>query len=154
MKNVNEIILAILFLGGLLFIGIAVFRSLKAKKAAETWPTVPGSVMSSEVTIQRSHNSKGHTTINYLPKVTYEYQISGQKYNGDSIGFGTATFGKQKADNIVAAYPQGSQVNIHYNPTDPSNAVLEPKSVGGGYLIVLGIIMIAIGIMYAFIVIK
>jgi len=154
MENVNLIMLLVLFLGGLFFIALAVIRYSKAKKAAETWLTVTGSVLSSDVTIHRSHSSKGYTTVSYMPKVTYEYQVNGQKYIGDGIGFGNATYGKQKADNIAAAYPQGSQVDIHYNPADPSKAVLEPKSVGGGNLIALGIIMIAVGFMYIFVISK
>ncbi len=154
MSNVNTILVVVLFLGGLLFIALAVFQSLKAKKAAENWPTVAGGILNSEVVIHHSHNSKGHTTVSFMPKISYEYLVNGQKYTGDGIGFGTATYGKKKADAIVATYPQGAPVTVHYDPANPAKAVLETKSVGGGNLIALGIILIAVGIMYVFVVMK
>jgi hypothetical protein len=152
MESFNITILAALFLGGVLFIVLAVLRSRKAKMAAENWPTVAGGVLSSEVVIHRSHSSRGYATVNYMPKVSYEYQVNGQKYMGDGIGFGTATFGKKKADEIAAIYPQGTPVTVHYDPSDPSKAVLETKSVGGGNFIALGIILIATGFMYLYVI--
>jgi len=152
MESFNIIILAAFFLGGVLFIVLAVLRSRKAKMAAENWPTVAGGVLSSEVVIHRSHSSRGYTTVNYMPKVSYEYQVNGQKYLGDGIGFGTATYGKKKAEEIAAIYPQGTPVTVHYDPSDPSKAVLETKSVGGGNFIALGIILIATGFMYLYVI--
>ena len=154
MENLNWIIVIALFLGGVFFIVLAVLRSRKAKMAAENWPTVAGGVLSSEVIIHRSHSSRGYTTVNYMPKVSYEYQVNGQKYLGDGIGFGTATFGKKKADEIAAKYPQGAPVTVHYDPANPAKAVLETRSVGGGNFIALGIILIATGFMYLYILIK
>ena len=81
-------------------------------------------------------------------------KVDGQKYTGNEIAFGSSTYGKKKADAIAAAYPQGAPVTVHYDPAKPDKAVLETKSVGGGSLIALGIILIAVGIMYVFIVMK
>lgn len=152
MENLNWIIITALFLGGLFFILMAALRSRKAKLAAESWPTAAGGILSSEVVIHRSHNTQGHTSVNYVPKVTYEYQVNGQKYMGDGIGFGTATFGKKKADEIAAKYPQGAPVTVYYDPANPSKAVLETRSVGGGNFIAMGIILIATGFMYLYVI--
>jgi hypothetical protein len=151
MSNVNLILYSAFIILGLFFIVLAVLRSQKAKKAAETWPTAAGVVLTCEVSIHRSHSSRGHSSVSYRPDVTYEYRVDGQKYSGDGIGFGTATYGKKKADSIAAVYPQGTNVTVHYDPKDPSKAVLETKSVGGGNLIVLGIIMIGVGLLGFFI---
>jgi hypothetical protein len=154
MNTVNGVMVAILYGGGLLFIFLAFMRSKKAKSAAEKWSTVAGGILTSEVIIHHSRDSHGRTTINFMPKVTYEYQVDGQKFTGDGIAFGTATYGKKKADAIAAAYPQGTPVTVHYDPANPAKAVLETKSVGGGALVALGIILIALGIMYVIVVMK
>ena len=46
----------------------------KQRKQRKIGPTIAGGILSSEVAIHHSHDSHGRTTINYVPKVTYEYQ--------------------------------------------------------------------------------
>jgi hypothetical protein len=150
MENINIIWYIALILGGLIFIGVAINQFMKAKKAEKTWLTIPGIVLNSAIKVNRSRNSKGQTTTNYEPQVSYQYQVKDQTYNGDRLGFGKASYGKGKADKKIALYPQGAQVTVHYDPADPSKAVLETKAMGGGLFLTLGIILLVLGIVAIF----
>jgi hypothetical protein len=146
MENYNVFWFVAIFIGGLIFIGVAINQYMKAKKADKTWLTVPGVVLNSDIRVHRSRSSKGQTTTSYEPQVSYQYQVNLQTYNGDRLGFGSGSYGKAKADRKIAIYPQGAQVIVHYDPADPSKAVLETKAMGGVTFLTLGIILIVMGV--------
>jgi hypothetical protein len=151
MENFNVILYAAFIIGGLIFIGVAINQYMKAKKAEKTWLTAPGVVLNSDIKVHRSRNSKGQTTTNYELQVSYQYQVKDQTYNGDRLGFGSGNYGKSKANKKIALYPQGAQVTVHYDPADPSKAVLETKATNAGNFLTLGILLIGMGVV-AFIV--
>jgi hypothetical protein len=150
--NTNMYLFILMLIGGLFFIGLAIRQNMKAKKAEETWLTTTGVVLSSTVKVQRSRNTKGQTRITYIPQVSYQYQVGDQTYTGDRLGFGSGSYGQAKANQKSIDYPQGGQVIVHYDPADPAKAVLETKAQGAGTFIVLGIILLAMGVlgMYVF----
>ena len=151
MENFSIILYSVIVISGLIFFALAILQYMKAKKAAETWLTASGVVLDSSVTVHRGRTSKGHTTVSYKPQVNYEYQVKDQKYNNDRIGFGTAAYSfKGKADKVIANYMRGTQVTVHYDPADPSKAVLETKAMGGMSFIILGVILLATGLFAIF----
>ena len=93
------------------------------KEAAQTWPGTMGTVLSSSVQSRRSGNS----TSTY-PVVIYQYQVSGQTYQGQTIKAGEQFFSVRimgDAQATVARYPIGAQVMVYYNPADPKESALE-----------------------------
>jgi hypothetical protein len=151
MENFNIIFYSVIVLGGLVFFALAINQFRKAKKAAETWLTTYGVVLDSSVTVHRSRSSKGNTTVSYKPQVNYEYLVKDQKYSTDRIGFGSSAYSiRGKADKVIANYLQGTKVIVHYDPADPSKAVLETKAMGGVNFIILGVILLAMGLIAIF----
>lgn len=133
-------------------------RSALKASATRRWPSVEGRVLSSEVTSHRSLNSSGtHTTI-YEPKIRYEYTVSGEADTSDQISYSAVggASAESWAETLAAKYPAGSAVRVFYNPTTPSEAVLEHAGTGGNLLlaIIMGIIeviliAICLGIVFA-----
>jgi hypothetical protein len=150
MENFNYIYFLVTLIGGIIFITLAILQYMKAKKAEKTWLTVPGVVLNSDIKVHLSRSSKGQTTKNYEPQVSYQYQVQDQTFNGDRLGFGSGSYGKSKANKKIAIYPQGAQVTVHYDPADPSKAVLETKAMGGGTFLTLGIILMVMGVVAIF----
>jgi hypothetical protein len=150
MENFNVIFSVAILIGGFIFIGMAINQYLKAKNAERTWLTAVGVVLNSDIKVHQSRNSKGQTTKYYEPLVSYQYQVKDETYNGDRLGFGSGRYGKSKANKKIAIYPQGAQVTVHYNPADPSKAVLETTATDGGKFLALGIILIVLGVMAIF----
>jgi len=83
---------------------------------AQSWSTVPCTILSSEV----ANVGKTHRIA-----ISYEYDFNGQKHEGNRYSFmtgGTAGFdGKAK---VVAEYPVGEQRQCYVNPDAPSESVL------------------------------
>lgn len=142
--------LTIVFGIGMFAVGLVmliVWSSQRKKaKAAEAWPTIQGVILSAGLQEHRHHDSKTHrTSVTYEPMVTYQYSLMGQSYQGNSLAFGHASYDYNSANRKIAAYPQGAQVMVHYDPVDPAKAVLETKAAGGAVLIVIGILFMVLG---------
>jgi hypothetical protein len=82
------------------------------------YATVGGRVIQSEV---EAH--QGRSTA-YSPKIKYTYQVNGKAYTGDRYRYGQISSNDGSARRIVAEYPVGRQIDVHYAAADPSDAVL------------------------------
>ena len=125
---------------------MAINQYRKAKKAEKTWLTTPGVVLNSGLTTQRSQSSKGYTSVSYKPQVTYQYLVMDQTYTGERLGFGSSSYSHARAEKKIALYPQGTQVNVHYDPADPSKSVLETKATTARNFLALGMILLLLGL--------
>ena len=106
------------------------YHAYSTRMASNTWPTVGGVIVKSEIeTHERSTSNDGSQkseTVRY-PKIAYEYQIDGQNYKSTRISFSSSS---GDAQQIVARYPQGQSVQVYYNPDHPQRAVLVPGGFG------------------------
>jgi hypothetical protein len=131
----GSLAVALIFLlvgGGLSYWGWTI---LQDARASMSWPTAEGVIGRSEVT--ESSDSEGGTS--YSPEVTYTYQANGLLQEGERIKFGENSYSsRRRAEEIIAQYPVGTRVTVHYDPEQPDHSVLEPGVTGGSY-IVLGI---------------
>ena len=108
------------FVVGFLILGFGA-RSLYLSKQAESWPTTPGTIVSSELT--SSTDSDGDTT--YRTEVSYTYDAMGRAFTGDKIAFGYAgSSGYAFHSEIHDALSENTQVAVRYDPRNPERAVL------------------------------
>ncbi len=141
----------------LLFIGLGVFliyRTQQSKKKAQlsqNWPATQGQITNSHVSRSVDTDSDGSTSTMYSAQVAYTYQVGGQAYSGHNIGFGfNPSYSNQsKAQATAARYSVGSPVSVYYDPSNPSDAVLERQASGSNVSMILGIIFIVIGVCLA-----
>jgi hypothetical protein len=95
-----------------------------SRKAAD-WPLVRGTVLQSG-TEKVESRSQGSQQIVYAPVVEYGYRVSDVDYVSRQIKLGVTVSGSQGyAAGVAARYPQGSIVDVHYDPANPSSAALE-----------------------------
>ena len=122
--------------------GYFVSRSWQAR----AWPTVEGQVTKSEV---KRESAIGDTDeeVQYRAVVKYSFKVDGRSYAGERIAFGLGTSNRSSdAKKIVNRYPAGRAIEIHYNPTDPSDAVLETNITGFAIItLVVGPIILLAG---------
>jgi hypothetical protein len=107
-----SIVVGILAGGGLIVGSVASAR--KAKKSLQ-WPSVPGTVLSSRLVPDTSGDIASFT-----PVVTYSYVVNGQALQCDRVHYGSTTSKK-----VLTKYPQGSTVQVFFDPGAPTTAVLE-----------------------------
>ena len=93
----------------------------------ESWPTAEGRVLRSEVVETRTDS--GNATI-YEARVAYEYEVYGQRYEGDTVNLGGDiwTSARGRADRVSACYPVDATVLVRYNPKKPGKSGLERSS--------------------------
>ena len=66
----------------------------------------------------------------------YEYNVSGQTQSSNDIAFGDyGSSDPSHARSIVNKYPAGSDVTVHFSPSDPSKAVLETGISGQSFFL-------------------
>jgi hypothetical protein len=149
-------LLIALCLGGAFFllgVGLAVFGFVQRKKAktTETWPTASGSIVSSRLdqsTRTERKDNGTYTTTSYTTIVEYTYEVSGKTYQGNKVFPGASmSYDHGTAQGIVNRYQPGAAVTVHYDPADPTQAVLETKSKGGNLFLILGAVFAVLGIM-------
>jgi len=115
---------------GLLGIGFGV-RNTWREHAATKWPTAPGVITGSEVRVRCGR------TCSHLPDILYIYQVDSERHSSDRVNFGgiMVDWRSPEAEEVVARYPVGASVSVHYDPRNHDEAVLEPGRYLGQLLI-------------------
>ena len=146
--GVGLIVVGLLWTGAFAF---AHFRAVGKARAAESWPTAIGRVLSCDVVEEESRDNEGGTTTWYNPVVRYSYSVGGRELQSSRLRFGnyrSAT--RKKAEAALAPYPAGGAANVRYNPEKPEECVLETKKPGPIYLImaVFGLLFVGFGLFW------
>ncbi len=117
-----------LFIGAMAVAGVVIYRmsrrSATERRAAQSWPSVPGMVLSSSVQWRRGTDNRDEQNA----VVIYQYEVNGKSYQGQTIKAGEQFLrvrmpGEDQA--IVNRYPAGASVMVYYNPSKPEEAALE-----------------------------
>ncbi len=127
-------------LGGLLFgllaLGAGLFaltwgiQGGLASLASKNWPTSEGTITQSELEKQRKKGGAASTQrrnrFTYTPRITYEFKVDGQSYTGTRLSFSDyATSNEDQMQQVLAPYPVGTIVNVHYDPDKPTECALQ-----------------------------
>lgn len=140
------LIFSLVFLSlGVIFLVMGVVATRRSKTAL-TWPVIPGAILMTDIVRHEDTDSDGIGSVSFEPLVEYQYSLMGQSYTGKRIAFGANRFNYKKALEIVSRYPVGAQVNVHYNPEKPKEAVLETSPAGGKLFTIFGTCMLAVGV--------
>jgi len=135
---------AVFFLvgAGLSWWGWTIVRNARA---SADWPTTEGRITAAE--IDHSTDSEGDDS--YTPRVTYTYNVSGRSYENYTIKFGETSYSSERtANEILARYPVGQAVTVHFDPADPDRAVLEAGVSGGSYIVLsVGLIFVGVSLL-------
>jgi hypothetical protein len=146
---------------GLFSVGIL---NIVKGSASNDWPTTRGEVLTSEVQsrLETSDSSSGSgsrrrrkttTTTVYWAEMKYSYVVEGVSFEGARVDYGmeSRSSKRTRADEIVALYPVGEEVLVYYDPSDPSEAVLEPGVGADAFLFpLIGVLFTLIGLVMLF----
>ena len=91
--------------------------------ASRKWPTTIGTVADSNVGFEFGwgRSSLSH----YVPHVKYQYSVNGKTYTGDQISFPNPKYlNNVDADRVRDQYQKSSEVEVFYDPKDPSKSCL------------------------------
>ena len=115
---------------------------LDQAKASESWPTVNGTVLESDL---EKHSGESTT---YSANIVYRYTVEGEDFDSDRVWFGGgySTSNRSEMQDVVREYPVGQAVTVHYSPENPAEAVLKPGAFTSSYVLyVIGLVFLVIG---------
>ncbi len=120
--------ISLVFLLGGYFFSIGA-RNLMRDLASSHWPKTAGVVVRSKTsaTVERNRSERTSTTM-YSAEITIRYSVNGRDYTTGNRHLGQ-TFGSgdsSDAELLHYRYPEGAEVQVAYNPRDPSVAATEP----------------------------
>ena len=109
------------------------------------WSTTQGTIISSEVVVNRA----------YRPDGVYEYTVNGRMYS-ESTDLQMPAFGGRRtkydaATKLTGMYPAGQTVSVYYNPENPSLSKLKTGVPVEIYLrLSFGVSLLCIGLFFIF----
>jgi len=118
-----------------------------------SWSSVQGSVVKTEVTTavssRKSSGAAPNTYVEYYVSVYYTYDVEGHSYFSSRYSFGEGDSAsrrfKERADaeaEAASRFPEGTVVNVHYDPKTPTEAVLKPGWNWGSFVpLLLGLFL-------------
>jgi hypothetical protein len=118
-----------LFVAGgayLLYLGL---RNVWWSWASLSWPAANGTVSESRTEQRTSRDSEsGVRSSMHEARLAFTFSAHGRQYLTGRLYFGQAggSSDSSEAELLRLRYPPGSPVRIHYNPADPSRAVVKP----------------------------
>jgi len=98
--------------------------------ASQKWPTAPATITyraidRHDTTVEDDDGFTQHAQVS-AARLVYRYEVNGIQHFGNRRRFGQlAGAGDDWARQIAAKYPQGKEVPVAYDPSDPNLAVLE-----------------------------
>jgi hypothetical protein len=122
------------------------------------WPSVTGKIVTSKVSTATVRTGR-FVRSDPVADVQYAFSVAGKDYRGMHLRPLPMLHMKPEGtpDELVARYPAGRSVQVHYDPRDPSAAVLIPEvgedarklmkasTVIGPCLALLGLMLAGIG---------
>lgn len=127
-----------------IFFGV---RNVFHSRETNSWPFVPGRVVSSEVVQTRCGGKNA-----FEPRVQYEYEINEAIYRSNRISFDASCYGnREAASRATKELWVGVKVAVYYSPDDPSRSVLVAGAgEATGWIVAgFGVVFLVIGIGYS-----
>jgi hypothetical protein len=144
-----------------LAIGVATFATVMVLAAlgmhrraahARRWPVVKGTISSAGLERFRDARDGVHRGAKvFKAGVSYRYTYRGHDYTGSvaSSGAEVMTTSAQLAERASGRYRSGQIVDVHVNPDNPSESVLEPRARGVGVVWIAAIVLFALAAFFA-----
>jgi Protein of unknown function (DUF3592) len=131
MNTLFPSLLSLVFIAtGAVIISYAIRTAAKARQSP-SWPSIEGEIAHSAVQQETNTTATGYSTT-YKADISYRYKVNGTNYSSTKVSHVTlSTSATSRAQGIVQKYPDKSRVQVYYNPSDPSEAVLEPGNTDG-----------------------
>jgi hypothetical protein len=111
-------VLSLIFIVAFPFVIWVAWKNMKAAKASTSWPTTNGVI---------NANERIKAMFRTQPRITYSYSVNNVPYASRRVSFAAAVPSRE-IDALLARYPVGQSVNVHYAPGNPAEAALEPGS--------------------------
>lgn len=121
--------LVVFALAAALLMALMAWATARRAWTMRRWPTADGIVVESRVErtmTRRTRRSRTTSTPFYIPRVVYRFRVEGVEIDGDRLGRSVSSSTSGVVERLVAAFPVGTRVVVHYDPAEPTTAVVDP----------------------------
>ena len=149
MINFSDVFAAFIFLligSGAVLAGL---QTIKKNTLASSWPTTQGTIIDSTLERYSKRNDEGNMRAYYRPLITYQYEVEGEEFTCNQVrvtGFSSSTM-RSHEEKKLEKFPVGGQVTVHFDPSNPYDALLEIKKGKINLALILGVAMLG-GFLY------
>lgn len=122
----NQIITTAMVLGiiGMGLFSVGLFTYFKSKTIQTTWLVAQGKITSSGTSESGIRHNK-----RYAANISYFYNVDGKSYESKVVDINQMLKinlgGRQSAEKLAARYVENMVVQVYYDPSNPTNSVLE-----------------------------
>ena len=157
---VSRLIPSILLISLGILVGSQGVRSIITGFQADAWQSVEGEIIVSKT---RSRPRTGTSAWDYSSEldITYRYSVNGKEFKGHRVSFhdiqseASSQKNSRRHRSIKRRYHVGKTVQVHFDPTQPENSVLELGLSGGNWgTVVFGAAFLGVGLLVLFGVLK
>lgn len=131
MPSALALMMLAIAIGGFVYAILGVIGLQEAQIPSE-WQSINGQILERGVDVEQVSKSNGDQIELFKPKVRYRYEVDSQFYIGERLSRhhpGRTLRGV--AETEVEDLPQGTNVTVHYDPANPSEAVLRKSDTIG-----------------------
>lgn len=144
MKDIVGKLFGFVLLAGILFglfVVVTTPFEIYKKVQAETWPSRKGVITLSYPLRHRGSVGRTGTGPYWTPEICGSFIDNGERFCISRVRFGGIRFGggEASANETVARYPVGREVDIYYSPENPDETILEAHSSWKEMLTLLGL---------------
>ena len=129
-----------------LFATVIIGSDMIADIGTRNWEPADGIVENSYVST--STGGEGGTT--YCLHVDYQYTVDGRTYSGDRISYSADNSCNSWSANSDEDYPEGKEITVYYDPSNPSESVILPGLSGVDFFICCFFIFPLVGLLLLF----
>ena len=123
---------------GLVLVGFSAWIRYMQQKAS-SWPFVNGQIVESELR---------HTIDETSAHIAYEYSVTGRRHKSSQVSYSGMSKASSEREALISRYPVGAEVTVYYDPTNPSQAVLENKQSNTWHIpLAIGLVVLAGGLL-------
>lgn len=111
--------------------GAAYVKGFAGYAAAQNWPVTRGHVVSAKSTTQTIPVAQGTIELTKA-QIIYSYTVGGRLYSSEQLGTDELNNDITEyldASKSLSRYPVGRVIDVHYDPSDPTDATLEFRMV-------------------------
>ena len=137
MDSIGYLGIFVALIGGIgaLWSGLAHRKARASVAAAKRWREAPGKVIATHVEHRDASSGSAHYAY-YVPTIRYAYVVNGREQEGERLRFGMPSArSRRAAEAMLAPYPAGAEIKVHYDPDRPDQSVLEPGKMGSNLLV-------------------
>jgi hypothetical protein len=151
----NPTYAVVVTLSGTLGVFVLIFAAVLTMRArsARGWTKVGGTIVASRTRQfeNLAPSDTNRTTTHYEARVVYAYTVGRHTYHGDRVTMGGAWSSSLRsfAERRAARYPVDQPVVVYVDPSNPAEAVLEPRAEGAWALWAAAVLLLLTALFFA-----